>query len=48
MEFNVLKEAIEKRYNERYSIYTLSADVKIDASCDADGVSDKIIGDFLK
>ena len=42
------KEAIEKRYNERYSIYTLSADVKIDASCDADGVSDKIIGDFLK
>lgn len=42
------KEAIEKRYNERYSIYTLSADVKIDASCDAEGVSDKIIGDFLK
>ncbi len=33
---------IEKRYNERYSIYKATADVIIDASCDATGVADKI------
>ena len=33
------REAIEKRYSERYEIYCASADERIDASCDAVGVS---------
>lgn len=40
------REAIEKRYNERYSIYTSSSDVIIDASCDAHSVADKIERNF--
>lgn len=40
------REAIEKRYNERYSIYTSSADVRIDASCDAVSVAGKIERNF--
>lgn len=42
------KEALSKKYNERYSIYEKVADVKIDASCDVDTVSNAIIGDFQK
>jgi shikimate dehydrogenase len=42
------REDIEKRYNERYGIYTASADVKINANTDADTVSETILGDFLK
>lgn len=42
------REDIEKRYNERYGIYTASADVKINANTDADTVSQTILGDFLK
>ncbi len=38
--------AIEKRYNERYSIYTSSADVTIDSSCDAISVAEKIERNF--
>lgn len=33
------REAIEKRYSERYEIYCAAADERIDASCDAEGVS---------
>jgi len=40
------RAAIEKRYNERYSIYTSSADIIIDASCDADEVAEKIERNF--
>lgn len=39
-------EAIEKRYNERYSVYTATADVIIDADCDAACVARKIQGEF--
>ena len=42
------KEAIVERYNERYEIYCSSADVRVDASCDAAGVAEKINGDFNK
>ena len=42
------KEAIVKRYNERYGIYCGAADVTIDADCDAKDVAEKIEGDFLK
>ena len=42
------KEAIVKRYNERYDIYRSAADAIIDADCDAQNVSEKIVGDFLK
>ena len=42
------RASIEKRYNERYGIYCKSADVKIDASCDASGVANKIIKEFGK
>ena len=42
------REAVEQRYRERYGIYVSSADVQIDASCDAECVSDKILEDFLK
>jgi len=42
------KEAVEKRYAERYDIYVSSSDVKIDASSEAEAVADKILEDFLK
>lgn len=42
------KEAIAQRYKERYDIYKASADVQIQADCDAEQVADKIMGDFLK
>lgn len=38
------KESIEKRYNERYKIYCDTADVRIDASVDAEAVADRIGG----
>ena len=41
------REAIEKRYSERYSIYCESADKIIDASATPDIIADKIISDFL-
>lgn len=40
------REAIEKRYAERYSIYTAAADVRIDADCDANSVAEKIERNF--
>lgn len=40
------RAAIEKRYNERYSIYTSLADVTIDASYDAVSVAEKIERNF--
>ena len=42
------KEAIEKRYNERYSIYLSSCDERIDADCDAVAVCERILSDFSK
>ena len=42
------KEAIEQRYNERYSIYTQVSDVRIDARTDAVGVAKMISEDFSK
>ncbi len=40
------REAIEKRYNERYSTYKSTADKIISAECDAQCVAEKIKGDF--
>lgn len=40
------REAIEKRYAERYSIYTAAADIRIDADCDANSVAEKIERNF--
>ena len=40
------REAIEKRYSERYEIYCKSADERIDASCDARGVAELIKRSF--
>ena len=37
------RESIEKRYNERYSIYCERCDERIDADCDADSVAEKIL-----
>ena len=42
------KEAIVARYNERYGIYCSSADVRVDAACDAQSVAEKINGEFNK
>lgn len=42
------KDAITKRYNERYEIYKASADVKIDAGFDAETVANMILEDFSK
>ena len=42
------KEEIERRYYERYGIYRSTADVIIDADCNAQEVADKIIRDFIK
>jgi shikimate dehydrogenase len=36
------KEAIEKRYKERYPIYTASADYTVSADCNAECVANKI------
>ena len=41
------RASIEKRYAERYDIYRASADVIIDADCDAETVATKIMEDFL-
>ena len=40
------KEAIEARYRERYSLYLKAADVRIDASENAEAVAKKILGEF--
>ncbi len=42
------KEAIEKRYKERYEIYKRIADIRIAVSGDAVSVKEEILGDFLK
>ena len=42
------REAIEKRFAERYDIYKASADVCIDGSGSADEVADAILNDFLQ
>lgn len=42
------KEALEKKYNERYGIYVESANAKIDASGDVAMVSDAVMGEFEK
>ena len=42
------KEAIEKRYRERYSIYKASADRIIDASGSPEDIANDIISDFLE
>ena len=41
-------EAIEKRYSERYAIYLRSADARIDASVNAEGVAEAVLGEFTK
>ena len=42
------REAIMKRYNERYGIYSSVCDVHIKVDTDAPGVADRIKEDFLK
>ena len=42
------RAAIEKRYNERYSIYTAVSDVRVDARDSIECVTEKIIEDFRK
>lgn len=42
------REAITKRYNERYDIYRASANVQIDAGFDAGTVANVILEDFCK
>lgn len=42
------KEALAKKYNERYGIYEQSADVKIDASGDVEAVTNAVMGGFLR
>lgn len=42
------KEDIEKRYHERYKIYTEAADVRVWANCFPKAVSEKIMKDFKK
>ncbi len=41
-------EAVEKRYNERFPIYTSTADIRIDNSGTMDGAVQKIADEFLK
>ena len=41
------REAIERRYAERYELYKKSADTVIDADCTAERVAEKIEGDFF-
>lgn len=40
------REAIEKRYEERYGIYSSVCDLKIDADCEAVAVAEKILENF--
>ena len=40
------REAIEKRYAERYGIYCEVCDQRIDADCEANAVADKILESF--
>ena len=42
------KEDIEKRYHERYKIYTKAADVRVWANCFPKAVAEKIMKDFKK
>lgn len=42
------REAIKKRYEERYGIYTAAADVTVDAACNPRAVAEKIKKEFLK
>lgn len=42
------KQAIEKRYGERYEIYSSVCDVKMDAEGSVEQVANKIIGAFLE
>ncbi|MBR7117443.1 MAG: shikimate dehydrogenase [Clostridia bacterium] len=42
------REAIEKRYNERYPIYTSVCDVRIDGSGSVNEVAERIIQEFCK
>ena len=42
------REAIEKRYNERYGIYTSVCDARIDADTDAVTVAERILENFKK
>ena len=41
------RSALEKRYLERYPIYCSVCDTRIDASCDAEAVANKILESFL-
>ena len=41
------KEDIIKRYNERYSVYKSTCDVRLDASGDAESVAKSLTEDFL-
>ena len=41
------RASIERRYEERYSIYCQSCDVHISADCDAEGVRDRVLENFL-
>ena len=40
-------EAMKKRYEERYPIYSSVCDERIDATCDAEAVAEKILENFL-
>lgn len=40
------RESIEKRYNERYSLYCDRCDVRIDADCSADEVAERILENY--
>lgn len=42
------REAIKKRYEERYDRYVFVSDARIDADCDAKSVAKKIEGDFFR
>ena len=42
------REAIEKRYNERYDVYCSTADAVIDADCDPFTVAERILKEFYK
>jgi shikimate dehydrogenase len=42
------KEAIEKRYNERYDLYCASCDFRVDANGDIETVANTITEEFLK
>ena len=42
------KDALIKKFNDRYDVYLRCSDVRIDASGNVDEVSDLIMGDFAK